>query len=683
MSSKHQKFRHTTLIFDNKENCCALISRYSKSSRILVVDQSPSLLSLSDDTKTTVIYTNTSEINQYLGQEFDCILFDAAREFNVNAFTAISGCLIGGGELIVNLPSELAKRLEQDNILSKPDSSVCPLLERFVRKILAQKKEKSSRLQENDNFIQEQNQLIKKIERCALGHAKRPLVITANRGRGKSAALGIAAAKLIKENNKNIIVTAPRKANVKIFFQHLHQRDIDIKRISFIPPDELIREKPKADLIIVDEAGAIPVQILEKIAASYNRIIFSTTTDGYEGNGQGFEIRFKSKLAEQFPQWRSATLNTPMRWMKNDPLEAAINDAFMLSFKHIERSKISMVQLDINYQLITKLQLLADEELLKQIYTLLVEAHYQTRPSDLQKILSDKSMQVFIALNNNKNNKTVVATALVCAEGSFSDKICQEIEQGKKRIAGHLLPQSLMAYQGDTYAGKLSFWRIMRVAVTPEFQRKKVGSQLIQYIVNQAKENSVELLGASFSLTKEGVHFWYQLGFKCTRLALRKDSSTGSYPGEFMKPISITRTETKTSYTLAITRFQRSFYYSLSSSYAEIELSVLLTILEHQINNDMDHLPDDILTDISRYIEKARSFEMVEWQINQLILFSLTKPYYLNLNSELTNCVLLAKSLQHKTWKTIVKDFEFDGKKTAKEAVREAVNLLVKNYKPM
>jgi len=665
----HQKFRHTNFIVDDPQKCCGTISIKSKSDRIIIVTSPNSKLnSLIDKTSETKICIQPSEINRYLGQEFDCILFDLSEQFNVNAFTAICGCLVGGGELILNLPTS--------------SDSICPLLTRFIQEIKKTNNEKSPKTSTNDDFFIEQEQLIEKIKRCALGHAKRPLVITANRGRGKSATLGIAAGQLVKEKNKKIIITAPRKSNLNVFFQYVKRQTNDDKQISFVPPDRLIKEKKNADLVIIDEAGAIPVQILEKIINTYNRMVFSTTTDGYEGNGQGFKIRFQNKLKKHFPQSPSATLNNPMRWASGDPLETALNKAFMLSFEKDKSEDNSPPRIDnTHYQFVPKSKLLSDEKLLKQIYTLLVEAHYQTRPSDLQRILTDTSMQVFIAFNKEQDKK-VIATALVCVEGKLNEEDSIQIEKGQKRLAGHLLPQSLMAYQGDIDAGKLSYWRIMRIAVRPEFQRKRLGSQLLEYIEEQAKESSIQILGASFALTQPIVQFWYQSGFKCTRLALTKDSSTGSYPGEFMKPINFPKNDQNNSYFKAIAKFQQSFFYSLTSSYLNIDSGVLLSILDFQIEGDCEKLADNIISEILRYVEKARSYEMVEWQINQLVSVYLTNKIDSNLNSELTKRMLLEKSLQNKNWQTMVSEFEFDGKKVAKERVRKAIETLIRSYKP-
>jgi tRNA(Met) cytidine acetyltransferase len=54
----------------------------------------------------------------------------------------------------------------------------------------------------------------------ARGRAHRPLVLIAHRGRGKSAALGIAAARLARDGLRRILVTAPRSGACESLFRH-------------------------------------------------------------------------------------------------------------------------------------------------------------------------------------------------------------------------------------------------------------------------------------------------------------------------------------------------------------------------------------------------------------------------------------------------------------------------------
>ncbi len=684
MNVSRNHFRRTTLIADSQENIAVHLSKYSPSLNILYVGENHDKF----QGQQTVIAIAPDQINRFLGQEFDCILFDASDHFNVNAFTAIIGTLVGGGELILNLPLKLEHEIKKGQPRRQ---EISPLLYRFVKGVhFSLNTPDQSPLKSNSEFLVEQQRLIEKINRCALGHAKRPLVITANRGRGKSASLGMAAADLANQQDKRIIITAPRKANLEVFFQYVIQKTNSnhpqtkrkakpikdgvtnkLNNILYIPPDRLLKEKPLADLLIVDEAGAIPVQMLQQMVSQYNRVVLSTTVDGYEGNGRGFDIRFKSTLIKKFPQWRNATLEQPMRWPVNDPLEKITNTAFLLNSLVEDMPSPANIK-DLIFQSVAKSKLLSDESLLKQIYGLLVDAHYQTRPGDLDRILSDDSLIVFIALCK----KQVVATALISIEGDLSIQQCHKIERSEIRLPGHLLPQSLMAYQGIQKAGEFKFWRIMRIAVSPECQRKKIASRLISYIERQAASKKVDILGSSFSLYPDVIQFWYQLGFSCNRIALRKDSSTGSPPGEFIKLIDNARSKAKININAAISRFEISFYYSMSASYSEIQPEILLCIIKNQCHGDNAKLSTKTKADITRYIEKARSFEMIEWQLSQLTKLYFAEDLAEQNLSHSAECLLVARILQKKPWKTLVEDFEFDGKKTAQQAIRHAITEL-------
>jgi len=146
--------------------------------------------------------------------------------------------------------------------------------------------------------------------------------------------LGIAAAQLLLERpGLNIIVTAPSMKAIEQVFSHASQRLDSCEAINaayicyqggslrFVAPDELLKSNPDCDLLLVDEAAAIPVPMLKSMVDIYHRIVFSTTVHGYEGSGRGFGLKFEAWLSEHRPGWKGFKLDQPIRWNRNDPLE--------------------------------------------------------------------------------------------------------------------------------------------------------------------------------------------------------------------------------------------------------------------------------------------------------------------------------------------------------------------------
>ena len=94
--------------------------------------------------------------------------------------------------------------------------------------------------------------------------------------------------------------------------------------LSYVSPDRVAQGDVLADLLLVDEAAAIPTPLLEAMLARHSRIVFATTEHGYEGTGRGFHLRFKKVLDEQTPDWQELHLVEPIRWSLSDPLEPLI-----------------------------------------------------------------------------------------------------------------------------------------------------------------------------------------------------------------------------------------------------------------------------------------------------------------------------------------------------------------------
>ena len=194
---------------------------------------------------------------------------------------------------------------------------------------------------------------------------------------------------MIKQGDCNIVITAPLIASVQPVFEHA-ARLLGVEpsggniyyqqsRLQFMAVDELIRNKPQADLLLVDEAAAIPAFMLEQYLTNYKHIIFSTTVQGYEGSGRGFDIRFTQTLDNKTPQWQSCLLKQPVRWADNDPVEAWLFDSLLLKERRVDKTVLASCELKLCVsEKLNRDMLLANKADLEQLFSLLVSAHYQT-----------------------------------------------------------------------------------------------------------------------------------------------------------------------------------------------------------------------------------------------------------------------------------------------------------------
>lgn len=98
----------------------------------------------------------------------------------------------------------------------------------------------------------------------------------------------------------------------------------------FYSPEALLEQDVPADLLLIDEAAAIPAALLRQLQQRYQRVVYATTIHGYEGSGHGFELRMCRWLASQWPQWQQVTLTAPLRWAASDPLEPLLARILLL-----------------------------------------------------------------------------------------------------------------------------------------------------------------------------------------------------------------------------------------------------------------------------------------------------------------------------------------------------------------
>ncbi len=510
--------------------------------------------------------------HQLLGRELEALVFDAWSGFDPDAFGAASGALRGGGLLLLLCPP-LASWPEYPD----PENArvaVAPwraeqvsgrFLQRLVRVLRADPallRVEQGRppapppgyahappppFADPECRTPDQRRAVAAIEKVVSGQRRRPVVLTADRGRGKSAALGIAAAHLLQQGLERIVVTGPRLEAAAAVFEHAHRLLPGAAasraavhagggaRIDFIAPDELAQSPREADLVLVDEAAAVPAPLLERLLALYPRIAFATTVHGYEGTGRGFAVRFNQVLDARSRGWRTLRLETPVRWAPGDPLEQLVFRALLLDAEAAPSAAAAPVRApQCSVERLERATLLGDETALAELFGLLVLAHYRTRPYDLRHLLDGPNLTPWVM----RRGGHVLATALVAEEGGFDAAAAQAICAGRRRPHGHLLPESLGAHLGLREAPRQRCARIMRIAVHPEAQGRGLGTRLLQAVVAQARRDGLDYIGTSFGISAELLRFWGRLGFQPVRLGVTRGAASGAHSALLLQPLS-------------------------------------------------------------------------------------------------------------------------------------------------
>lgn len=516
-----------------------------------------------------VAFLPASKARQWLGSEQQVLVIDTFSGFNPDALGALAGTLQAGGLLLLLTPEDWSAAIDPDY----QRLAAWPFCAEHLTRHFVQRCERLL-LEENVPQLSQQKQLSQQqgkmgdwtlpkpsyLPTAALGEeqavlvaqlvswfqstskSKRlaPVVITANRGRGKSSALGLFLRTLLlreliqQPSTKKLLVTAPStQATAAIFARFADLPAEQQAPVSFIAPDAVLQNLPPADLLIVDEAAAIPVPVLQALLAAYPACVFATTQQGYEGNGRGFALRFTQHLNQQAPNWLAFKLQQPWRWAAGDPLEALVNRLLLLDAEVVDPV---LTKLPLSFSWLTQADLAANEALLQQVFGLLVLAHYRTTPDDFRQLLDAPNTHLACAWQGD----LPVGLALIQHEGGFDTKLAQAIFMGKRRPQGHLLAQSLAFHGGLVTAARLNWWRVQRILVHPLLQRQGVGQQLLSFVLAKAQQQpALDLLGSSFGATADLLPFWFNAGYQPVRLGITKDQASGEHTLQVVQGISV------------------------------------------------------------------------------------------------------------------------------------------------
>lgn len=647
-------------------------------------------------------FVPAASLSQHLGQETDFALLMSEQGIDANALGQVSGMIRAGGICWIGLDTEWESTPNPANhrFLSTPFSLTDSQLgfNRFLWQQLLQHAcvvEQDTPLPEKPFLAEnasapstvsmpdfkpssEQQSAMEAVHSVAFGHRKRPLVIDADRGRGKSTLLGMAAIELLENGKHHIGVAAARVDQTKLLFEaaatmvfaqgwHLTEHSNghlafnlngQLKSLRFYAPDELIAGpalQEEIDVLMVDEAAHLPMPMLLDLVGRYHRLVLATTQQGYEGSGRSFTLRFQRELDRLTPDWKSISLRQPIRWNDGDPLERTVNHALLLDAEDDLPTTESPIPLDkLNYRPVSIAELLQTPTLLAQIFRLLVTAHYQTSPNDLMQLLETPNQFLWVA---TANATQVLGVLFALEEGNLMASNISHSDTNPHRAHGHLFPQLLARQSGEDDWLKHKTCRIVRLAVHPSYQSQRIGSSMLQAFKDHIETSQAfDSLSTSFGATPRLADFWLTNGLMPLHLGSKRDKSSGTHSLAMILPI------TERSRALADRhqrRFSRQFAWHLTQLFNTLAPKMVLKLIAA--------LPYDAAEFPQGYLTGSQPFEAVSYELREWSLRHTTALEHL---TDGTRTAWVRLILQHQLWQAVVAETQFASRKALEAAMK-------------
>ncbi|KAJ5824615.1 hypothetical protein N7447_006955 [Penicillium robsamsonii] len=383
---------------------------------------------------------------------------------------------------------------------------------------------------------------------------KSTVTLTAGRGRGKSAALGVAIAAAVAHGYSNIFITSPSPENLKTLFEfifkgfdalgYLDHVDYTIlqstnpdfnkavvrvnihrnhrQTIQYIQPQDA-QVLGQAELLVIDEAAAIPLPLVRKLMGPY-LVFMSSTINGYEGTGRSLSLKLIQQLREQSRSGvktddtdvadrstgksakgadknlsgrtlREITLSEPIRYAPGDSVEKWLNKVLCLDATlpkshmntqgcpHPSQCQLLQVNRDTLFSFHP-----VSEKFLQQMMALYVASHYKNTPNDLQLMSDAPAHQLYVLVPPIDEEATKLPEPLcviqVALEGRISrQSVLNSLSRGQ-RAGGDLIPWLVSQQFQDENFASLSGARVVRIATNPEYVGMGYGSRAMELLVD-------------------------------------------------------------------------------------------------------------------------------------------------------------------------------------------------------
>ncbi|CAI6080825.1 unnamed protein product [Clonostachys chloroleuca] len=379
------------------------------------------------------------------------------------------------------------------------------------------------------------------------------VTLSAARGRGKSAALGVAVAAAVAYGYSNIFITSPSPENLKTLFEFVfkgfdalgYADHADYSIIQSTNPDfnkaivrvnihrqhrqtiQYIRPQDahvlgQAELVVIDEAAAIPLPLVRKLMGPY-LVFMASTINGYEGTGRSLSLKLIKQLREQSVaasasngdteladrstgraaksgdyqasrKLREISLDEPIRYAQGDAVEKWLNkllclDATLPKSKSKfgcpdpEKCELLVVNRDALFSFHP-----VPEKFLQQMVALYVASHYKNSPDDLQLMSDAPAHELFVLVPPLSENTGALPEPLCVIQVSLEGKISRQsvlnsLSRGQ-RPNGDLIPWLVSQQFQDENFASLSGARVVRIATNPEYVSMGYGTKALQLLTD-------------------------------------------------------------------------------------------------------------------------------------------------------------------------------------------------------
>ncbi|CAG0888846.1 unnamed protein product, partial [Darwinula stevensoni] len=486
--------------------------------------------------------------------------------------------------------------------------------------------------------------------------------LTAARGRGKSAALGLAIAGAIAFGYSNIFVTSPSPENLKTLFQFVlkgfdaldYQEHMEYELVQSTNPEfnraviriNIFREHRQtiqyihptdgeklgqAELVVIDEAAAIPLPLVKGLLGPY-LVFLASTINGYEGTGRSLSLKLIQQLRTQSTAadvgmglsartLHEVTLVESIRYSPGDEVEHWLNTLLCLDATVAPPiSSGCPLPQDCELYYINRDTLFSfhkvSEAFLQRLMALYVASHYKNTPNDLQMMSDAPAHHLFCLLPPVDPTRHMLPEVLcviqVCLEGELSSSsVHGGLSQGM-RASGDLIPWTVAQQFQDNEFPTLAGARIVRIATHPDYQAMGYGTRALELLTkyyeglipslnenqeeNKAKRpkknlpplllklserppERLDYLGVSYGLTSQLIKFWKRSQYVPVYLRQTANELTGEHSCIMLKALGGEESSHCPWLTAFYHDFQRRIISLLSFSFRDFHPKLGLALL--------------------------------------------------------------------------------------------------------